>query len=80
MKDVFLDLEADCWDFLSSLIGDRKLRRGLAVILKQGKEPTPADFENVEDIPQLNFFVDITLKHRSNLLIVERSMELVGHN
>lgn len=37
MKDVFVDLEADGSGFLSPLIGDRKLRMVVAVVLNRAK-------------------------------------------
>jgi hypothetical protein len=80
MKDVFLDLWADGSGFLSSLIGDRKLRRVLAVVFQQNKESASADLKDVEDIPQLNLFVDVTLKQGPDLLVTERPVELFDHS
>lgn len=80
MKDVLFDLGANASGFLLSLIGDRKLRRVPTVVFQQSKESASADLKDVEDIPQLNLFVDITLKQGPDLLITERPVELFGHN
>lgn len=80
IKDVLFDLRAYCSGLLSSLIGDRKLRGVLAVVFKQRKESAPADLEDVEDIPQLDLFVDVTPEQGPDLLVTERSVDLLSHN
>ena len=62
MEDILFDLRVDHPGFLPPLIRDRKLRGILAIIFQQDKESASSDLEDVEDIWQLDFFVDIALK------------------
>ena len=80
MKDVHFDLPADCPGLLSSLISDRKPGGVLAVVFQQGKESASTDLKDIKDIPQLDLFVDVTLKQGPDLLVTERPVELFGHN
>jgi hypothetical protein len=80
IKDVFFDR----WTYgsgpLLSLIGNRKLRGVVTIVLKQSKEPASPYLEEVEQIGQLDLSVDVTLEQRPDLLVTERSVELFGHN
>lgn len=80
IKDVLFDLRAYRSGLLSSLISDRKPGGVLAVVLQESKEPAWADLEDVEDIRQLNLFVDVTLEQGPDLLVTERPVEMFGHN
>ena len=80
IKDVLFDLRAYRSGLLASLISDRKLRGVLTIVLQESKEPASADLEDVEDIRQLDLFVDVTLEQGPDLLVTERPVELLGHN
>jgi len=63
-----------------SLISNRKLRGVLAVVFQQGKESASTDLKDVDDIPQFDLFIDVTLEQGLDLLVTKRRVELFGHN
>jgi hypothetical protein len=79
MKEIFFD----CWTYgsglLSSLIGERKLRGILTIVLKQSKEPVSPYLEDVKEIEKFDLLVDVTLEQGPEL-VAKRPVELFSHN
>jgi len=79
-KDILFDLRADLACNRFSFVGDGELGGITAVLFKQAEEPASPDLQNIQDIPKLDFFVDVTLKQSFDLLVTKRLVELFCHD
>lgn len=79
-KDILFDLRADLVCNRFSFVGYGELGGITAVLFKQAEEPASPNLQNIQDIPKLDFFVDVTLKQSFELLVTKRLVELFGHD